>query len=218
MQVAWSVSCGSRCRLSSGWEPKDTRGHELLTLCITKGTQDWWHHPCEWTLRDTAGAEVRRKSETCTIGRLWGYKSPDVFLLGVLKGTSSSCFCVTEWWNETAEILLWETWGWISKETWCDCMWVRCVGSQAEHHWLTGATHCEGTSVPAVSFWCWECDCQRVLWMVRLGSFFNNRPYWPPGHTAGSYSAGCQPATPSAFPLNSSQATPPQACITKCHD
>ncbi|NXT44416.1 RYR3 protein, partial [Pelecanoides urinatrix] len=37
-------------------------------------------------------------------------------------------------------------------------------------------------------------------------------PSWPPGHTAGSCSAGCQPAPPGPSPLGSFPATLPQAC------
>ena len=37
-------------------------------------------------------------------------------------------------------------------------------------------------------------------------------PLWPPGHTAGSCSAGCWPAPPGPFPPVSFPATLPQAC------
>lgn len=86
MQVAQFVNCSSRWRLSSGWKPRETRGCELPILCITKGAKTTVQAG-EWTLRDRVGVEDLTRAETCPHVDCEG-----VPLLGVLEGTSSSCF------------------------------------------------------------------------------------------------------------------------------
>lgn len=114
-----------------------------------------------------------RKNETCVQVDCEGIKCRGS-TLGSSGGTSSRYFCVTvPWVNGFVEQDIWDCYGKpgikpVRKPGLAVCEW----GVQAVEWgtcWVTGATCCERASVPVV--WPWECGCQRVSWMVRLGTF-----------------------------------------------
>lgn len=74
VQVAQCANCRASCRLSSGeaGARAEARGHDLLTLCMTKGT---WGRPGDRTRRDSRSWGLNWKSKTFA-HRLWGYKKP----------------------------------------------------------------------------------------------------------------------------------------------
>ena len=68
-----------------------------------------------------------------------------------------------------------------------------------------------GAASPMLSTGTWSppCSCWPHCSWSKPGCCW---PSWPPGHTAGSCSASCQPAPQDLFPLSSFPATLPQAC------
>jgi len=100
-------------------------------------------------------------------------------------------------------MILWG-WGWWGTGTGCSEMWWMHHPSRL---WRPGLTRLWAT---------WSsCRCPRSLqgswtrWPLKVCSNSKDSmvqchgPFWPPGHTAGSCSDGCQLTTPDPFPSQS---------------
>lgn len=125
-----------------------------------------------WTDRDRAEAKNSQ-----ALG-LWVCKSPEIPFSHSSKRQQLELILLLSK-NGFIELEIWTSpMGNLGSNHQGNLVWLHASGvyggSQAGLQLLTGAACCErGLGASSWNPQHWECDCQRLLWMARMGSFLN---------------------------------------------